>query len=56
MKHNDNLGSALNLMIAIIEAGGEFSDACYKASAKFECDYEMLADAYDEMEAESGRW
>ena len=52
MARNDNLGSALNLMGAIIDAGGEFPDACFKAAAKYDCDYELLADAYDEMTAE----
>lgn len=52
MARNDNLGSALNLMEAIIVAGGEFPDACFKACSKFDCDYELLADTYDEMIAD----
>ena len=52
MARNDKLGSALNLMNAIIEAGGEFPDACFKAASKFDCDYELLADAYDAQEAD----
>lgn len=52
MNKNEELGKALNLMIAIIDAGGEFPDACFKAASRFNCDYELLADAYDDMTAE----
>jgi hypothetical protein len=52
MDKNEQLGKALNLMVAIIDAGGEFPDACFKAAGRFNCDYETLADAYDEMTAE----
>lgn len=55
MARNDNLGSALNLMNAIIEAGGEFPDACFKAAARYDCDYELLADAYDDQHADEYR-
>ena len=35
-----------------VGAGGEFPDACFKAASKFDCDYELLADAYDAQEAD----
>ena len=52
MARNDNLGTALNLMNTLINAGAEFPDACFKAASKCDCDYELLADAYDEMTAD----